>query len=98
MSRKRNPTGYPREKNELRDRHRFSLRQVILADQATHLIEVLVIPEEWYELILAYYLSDHGMSEFELRSHNLRQELSRQRELFKRGHITQAKYEQAFLL
>jgi hypothetical protein len=28
------------------------------------------------------------MSEFELRSFNLRQELTRQRELFKRGHIT----------
>jgi hypothetical protein len=37
------------------------------------------------------------MSEFELRSFNLRQELTRQRELFKRGHITQAEYEQAFL-
>jgi hypothetical protein len=37
------------------------------------------------------------MSEFELRSFNLRQELTRQRELFKRGHITQAEYEQAYL-
>lgn len=60
-------------------------------------MERLVIPEEWYELILAYYLSDQGMSEFELRSFNLRQELTRQRELYKRGHVTQAEYEQAFL-
>lgn len=42
-------------------------------------------------------LCDQGMSEFELRSFNLRQELTRQRELYKRGHITQAEYEQAFL-
>jgi len=61
------------------------------------LVERLVIPEVWYELILAYYLSDQGMSEFELHGFNLRQELTRQRGLFKRGHITQAEYEQAFL-
>jgi hypothetical protein len=30
-------------------------------------------------------------------SFNLRQELTRQRELFKRGHITRAEYEQAYL-
>jgi hypothetical protein len=33
---------------------------------------------------MAYYLNDKGMSEFELHSYNLRQELTRQRELFKR--------------
>jgi hypothetical protein len=37
------------------------------------------------------------MSEFELNSYNLRQELTRQRELFKRGHINQAEYELVFL-
>jgi hypothetical protein len=37
------------------------------------------------------------MSEFELEGYNLRQELTRQRKLFKRGHITQAEYEQAYL-
>jgi hypothetical protein len=34
---------------------------------------------------------------FKLRSFNLRHELTRQRELYKRGHITQAEYEQAYL-
>jgi len=85
------------ETQELVKRHRASLQQKILEEQVTPLIEKLKIPEEWYEMILAYYLSDQGMSEFELRSYNLRQELHRQRELFKRGHITQAEYEQAFL-
>jgi len=37
------------------------------------------------------------MSEFELCSYNLRQELTRQQELFKRGHVTQAEYEQVYL-
>ncbi len=57
----------------------------------------LVIPRKWSEQILAYYLNDKGMSEFELRSFNLCQELTRQWELFKRGHISQAGYEQAYL-
>jgi hypothetical protein len=57
----------------------------------------LDIATVWHGLILAYYLNDKGMSEFELEGYNLRQELTRQRELFKRGHITQAEYEQAFL-
>lgn len=85
------------ETQELVKRHRASLQQKMLEEQVNPLMEKLVIPEEWYEMILAYYLSDQGMSEFELRSYNLRQELNRQRELFKRGHITQAEYEQAFL-
>lgn len=84
-------------KQELMDRHRSTLQQQLLEPQVTKLVEQLVIPEKWHELILANYLSDKGISEFELRSYNLRQELIRQRELFKRGHITQAEYEQAFL-
>ncbi len=84
-------------KQELMDRHRSTLKQQLLEPQVTKLVEQLAIPEQWYELILANYLSNKGISEFELRSYNLRQELIRQRELFKRGHITQAEYEQAFL-
>jgi len=68
-----------------------------MEEQVSQIVKQLVIPAEWHELILAYYLNDKGMSEFELHSFNLRQELTRQRELFKRGHITQAEYEQAFL-
>jgi len=82
---------------ELISRHRSLLRQMGMEEQVNQIVEQLIIPKEWQELILAYYLNDKGMSEFELRSFNLRQELTRQRELFKRGHITQAEYEQAFL-
>ena len=81
----------------LLERHRSTLQQNLLEEQVAQLVELFAIPEDWHELILAYYLSDKGMSEFELSGYNLRQELSRQRELYKRGHITQAEYEQAFL-
>jgi site-specific DNA recombinase len=83
---------------ELLARHRPTLRQPLLEEQINQLVAQLEIPTEWHELILAYYLSDRGMSEFERNSFNLRQELARQRELFRRGHITQAEYEQAFLI
>jgi site-specific DNA recombinase len=83
-------------KRGLITRHRSTLQQNRMEEYITRMMEGLVIPDEWIELILAYYLSDQGMSEFELRSFNLRQELTRQRELFKRGHITQAEYDQAF--
>jgi len=72
-------------KQELVERHRSLLRQMGMEEQVNQIVEQLVIPKEWHELILAYYLNDKGMSEFELRSFNLRQELTRQRELFKRG-------------
>jgi hypothetical protein len=84
-------------KLELISRHHSTLQQKSMELQVNQIVARLVIPTEWHELILAYYLNDKGMSEFELCSYNLRQELTRQRELFKRGHITQAEYEQAFL-
>jgi hypothetical protein len=56
-----------------------------MEEQVSQIVERLVIPDEWHELIMAYYLNDKGMSEFELRSYNFRQELTRQRELFERG-------------
>jgi hypothetical protein len=59
-----------------------------MEEQVNQIVEQLVIPKDWYDLILAYYLNDKGMSEFELEGYNLRQELTRQRELFKRGHIS----------
>jgi hypothetical protein len=70
---------------ELISRHRSTLRQKSVEEQVNKIVETLVIPKEWHELILAYYLNDKGMREFELRSFNLRQDLTRQWELFKRG-------------
>lgn len=83
--------------SELPERHKANLRTEVLEEQINHLVETLVIPEEWYEGILAYYLSNDGMSEFEMQGYNMRQELARQRALFRQGHITQAEYEEAYL-
>ncbi|MBU2610790.1 MAG: recombinase family protein [Chloroflexi bacterium] len=82
---------------QLLERHKASLRTELLEAQINRLVETLVIPEEWHETILAYYLSNDGMSEFERQGYNMRQELARQRALFRQGHITQAEYEEAYL-
>ena len=83
--------------SELPERHKANLRTEILEEQINQLVETIVIPEDWYEGILADYLSDDGMSEFEMQGYNMRQELARQRALFRQGHITQAEYEEAYL-
>jgi hypothetical protein len=44
-----------------------------MEEQVNQIVEHMVIPKEWHELILAYYLNDGEMSDFELRSYNLRQ-------------------------
>jgi hypothetical protein len=56
-----------------------------MEEQVNQIVARLVIPKGWHELILAYYLNDEGMSEFELRNFFLRVGLTRRRELFKRG-------------
>ena len=66
-------------KLELLNHHHSTLQQHNMEEQVNRIIEQLVIPDEGQELILAYYLNDKGMSEFGLRSFNLRQELTRQR-------------------
>ena len=54
----------------------------------------LIIPPDWHEAILAYYLSDDGLTEFEREGYNLRQSLKRHKELHLAGHISAAEYEQ----
>jgi hypothetical protein len=81
----------------LPDRHKATLRAAPLDEQINSLVQSLTIPQEWYEGILAYYLSNDGMSEFEMQGYNMRQELARQRALFRQGHLSQAEYEDAYL-
>jgi DNA invertase Pin-like site-specific DNA recombinase len=57
------------------------------------LIERLVIPTEWYESIMAYYLTSDGLSEFERDGHNLRASLARYRQLYINGHVDQAEFD-----
>jgi hypothetical protein len=77
----------------LADRH-ASLRAEKLEAQVDALMSRLVIPSDWHEAILAYYLTDEGLTEFEREGYNLRQSLKRYKELHLAGHISTAEYEQ----
>ena len=80
--------------DELLARHTQScLRAEQMEMQLQGLIEKLVIPTEWYEAIMAYYLSSEGLSEFEREGHNLRASLSRHRQLYLDGHMDQAEFD-----
>ncbi len=80
--------------DKLLARHtRSCLRSEHMEEQLQGLIEKMVIPTEWYEAIMAYYLSDEGLSEFEREGHNLRASLARYRQLYLNGHIDQAQFD-----
>lgn len=79
---------------DLLARHsRSCLRAEQVEAQLQDLIEKLVIPAEWYEAIMAYYLSGEGLSEFEREGHNLRASLTRYRQLYIKGHMDQAEFD-----
>ena len=80
--------------DDLLARHTHScLRAEQVEAQLQGLVESLVIPGEWYEGILAYYLSREGLSEFEREGYNLRSSLARYRQLYLNGHIDQAEFD-----
>jgi DNA invertase Pin-like site-specific DNA recombinase len=70
-----------------------TLRADKMEAQVDALMARLVIPEEWHETIMAFYLTDDGPTEFEREGYNLRQSLSRYKDLFLQGAITKAEYE-----
>ncbi len=61
--------------------------------QLQALIDSVVVPKEWNDMIMAHYLSDEGMSEFDREGHNLRAALNRYRQLYLGGHIDQAEFD-----
>ena len=69
-----------------------------MEEQVHQLMKMIRIPQEWYEMIAAYYLSDHGMADFERESYNLRQELSRFRDMYSSGYLTQALFQERAML
>ncbi|MCJ7433505.1 MAG: recombinase family protein [Anaerolineales bacterium] len=80
--------------DDLLARHKHSsLRAEQMEAQLQAVIEKMVIPPEWYEAIMAYYLSGEGLSEFEREGHNLRASLARYRQLYLNGHIDQAEFD-----
>jgi hypothetical protein len=81
--------------DQLIDAHSTStLHANDMEEQAHQLMKQIVVPQEWYEMIAAYYLSDHGIADFERESYNLRQELSRFRDMYTSGYLTQAQFQE----
>ena len=65
---------------ELADRHRnIPFEKIELG--FTALLDRLVIPPEWYDLIIAYFLNDDGLLEYKRQTFELQQELERVRSL-----------------
>ena len=84
----------PHEINPVLEKRHASLHADRLESQVNQLVSRLVIPLEWREATLAYYLSDDGMGEFEREGYNLRQSLKRYRDLYLQGHISKNDYDQ----
>ncbi len=82
----------PNTWNELIESHSSTLRADKLEAQIHDAIANLIIPPAWYEMIMAYFLSDHGMEEFERENYNLRQELKRLQDMYTSGFLTQAQF------
>lgn len=79
---------------QLVEAHTTNLKAKKVEAQIDRLISQFSIPESWYETIIAYYLSDDGMAEFERESYNLRQELNRVKELYSNGFISLADFQE----
>jgi DNA invertase Pin-like site-specific DNA recombinase len=86
-----------RDWRQLVEAHTTNLRAKKVEAQIDRLISQFSIPESWYETIIAYYLSDDGMAEFERESYNLRQELNRAKELYSNGFISLADFQEKAL-
>jgi DNA invertase Pin-like site-specific DNA recombinase len=82
----------------LLDRHQISyLPGDQLEGQVDVLMERLVIPDDWSDIIASYFVSEDGMTAYERESYNLRQSLDRQKILFKGGYIGIAELEEQTL-
>ncbi|MBN1887657.1 MAG: recombinase family protein [Thermoflexales bacterium] len=69
-----------------------SLRAERLEEQLDTIVQRLQIPAGWHERILAYYLSDDGMLEYERQRYNLVQSIKQSAFLLKSGVISQAEF------
>jgi len=77
--------------------HKSTMRADTMEAQVEDIVTQLNIPENWYETIFAYYLSDNGMADFERDSYNLRQEMNRAKELYTNGFINLAQFQEKAL-
>ena len=86
------------EWQQLVEAHTTYLKAEQAEEQINQMVNRIIIPESWYEMIAAYYLSDHGMADFERESFNLRQELNRAKELYLNGFINLAQFQEKALM
>lgn len=64
----------------------------LLEKQVEDLILNMRIPEEWFEIILAYVASDEGLSEYKRKKYNLSTEFKKFKDLYSHGDIDTAEY------
>jgi DNA invertase Pin-like site-specific DNA recombinase len=57
-----------------------------------NLVSKLVLPQEWYEMIMAFYGGDNKMVDYERQSKNLSLELERYQDLYLSGRIKKTIY------
>ncbi len=81
------------EWRELVEAHTSNVKAERAEAELLHLLENFTIPDAWYDMITAYYLSDGGMADFERESYNLRQELNRAKELYTNGFINLVQFQ-----
>ena len=76
---------------DIRALHKLpNLPAALLEAQVDALIKRLVLPDDWHERILAYVISNDGMSEYHSQRYNLQQELQAIKELRKAKLIDEA--------
>jgi hypothetical protein len=72
----------------------YSLRAEVLEGQVDAIVQGLQIPAEWRQHILAYYLSDEEMLEFDRQRYNLTQSIKHSAFLLRSGFISQQEFEE----
>jgi len=78
-------------------KHRANLRQDLMEAQINQLMEQVVIPVEWYDIILAYLISPTGLNDYRLKRFNLINEIAQVHERRALRAITQAEYERTIV-
>lgn len=79
---------------ELMLAHTGNWKAEVVEKEIERIVNQLVIPSKWHDMIYAYYLNDNGLAEFERESYNLRKELDRLQRLFTSGYLNQAQFEE----
>jgi DNA invertase Pin-like site-specific DNA recombinase len=82
--------------NLIKQHQKRTLEGAPLLEQVEQLLEKLIIPVEWHERILAFYLSDEGLNEFDRLGRNLSAELEDCRAMYRRHVMDEAEFDQHY--